>query len=91
MGMWVIMDSMKTTIEIADDLLLKAKQLAREQNTTLRSLTEELLGSAQISGPRIHDAKIASICLQSGVRELWTADRDFSRFPALKTRNPLIT
>ncbi len=49
-----------------------------------------LLGSAQISGPRIHDAKIAAICLQSGVRELWTADRDFSRFPALKTKNPLI-
>lgn len=24
-----------------------------------------------------------------GVAELWTVDRDFSRFPALKTRNPL--
>ncbi len=35
------MNNMKTTIEIADDLLLKAKRLAREQNTTLRSLTEE--------------------------------------------------
>ena len=35
------MDGMKTTIEIADDLLLKAKRLASEQNTTLRNLTEE--------------------------------------------------
>jgi len=24
------------------------------------------------------------------VRELWTADRDFSRFPRLRTRNPLV-
>ena len=32
---------MKTTIEISDSLLLRAKQLAKEQNLTLRSLTEE--------------------------------------------------
>ena len=32
---------MKTTIEISDSILLKAKQLAREQNVTLRSLAEE--------------------------------------------------
>lgn len=38
----------------------------------------------------VHEAKIAAICLSQGISELWTADRDFSRFPALKTRNPLI-
>jgi hypothetical protein len=32
---------MKTTIEISDTLLLKAKRLARKQGVTLRSLTEE--------------------------------------------------
>ncbi len=32
---------MKTTIEIADSLLSRAKELAREQNVTLRSLAEE--------------------------------------------------
>lgn len=32
---------MKTTIEISDSLLAQAKQLAHEQNVTLRSLTEE--------------------------------------------------
>jgi predicted nucleic acid-binding protein len=30
------------------------------------------------------------LCLQHGVRELWTADRDFSAFPQLKTHNPLV-
>ena len=43
-----------------------------------------------IAGPKVHDARIAAICLLHGVRELWTADRDFSRFPTLTTRNPLI-
>ena len=32
---------MKTTIDISESILLQAKQLAREQNVTLRSLTEE--------------------------------------------------
>ena len=46
--------------------------------------------AAKLSGPRIHDARIAALCLHHGVRELWTADRDFSIFPQLKTRNPLV-
>lgn len=32
---------MKTTLEISDHLLARAKGLARKQNTTLRSLTEK--------------------------------------------------
>jgi hypothetical protein len=32
---------MKTTIEIADDLFLRAKASAEEEGVTLRSLTEE--------------------------------------------------
>lgn len=49
-----------------------------------------LVRSAKLAGPQIHDARIAAICLQHGVRELWSADRDFARFPALKVRNPLV-
>jgi uncharacterized protein len=49
-----------------------------------------LLTSSQVVGPRIHDARIAALCLAHGVRELLTADRDFTRFPTLRTRNPLI-
>jgi len=44
----------------------------------------------RVRGAAIHDARIAAICLEHGVRELWTADRDFGRFPSLKTRNPLV-
>lgn len=43
----------------------------------------------KVVGPRIHDVRIAAICEQHGVRELWSMDRDFSRFPRLRVRNPL--
>lgn len=42
-----------------------------------------------VRGSVIHDARIAACCLSHGVNELWTVDRDFSRFADLKTRNPL--
>ena len=52
---------------------------------------EQLSRAANLSGAQIHDARIAALCLHHGVRELWTADRDFSLFPQLTTRNPLVT
>jgi predicted nucleic acid-binding protein len=51
---------------------------------------ESLLERSRVTGPAVHDARIAALCLRHGVRELLTADRDFSRFPELKIRNPLI-
>ncbi len=51
---------------------------------------EPLLARGAVAGARAHDAKIAALCLDHGVAELWSADRDFSRFPALRVRNPLI-
>lgn len=49
-----------------------------------------LLIKGAIAGSRVHDARIAALCLAHGVRELLTADRDFGRFPDLATRNPLV-
>ena len=51
---------------------------------------EPLALTAKVQGAAIHDARIAAICLSHGVAVLWSADRDFSRFPALAVRNPLI-
>jgi toxin-antitoxin system PIN domain toxin len=50
---------------------------------------DRLVRTGRVAGPRVHDARIAALCLHHGVRELWTADRDFARFPELATRNPL--
>jgi toxin-antitoxin system PIN domain toxin len=69
------------------------------ESPTLRLLAEselywpalrELLAAARIAGPQIHDARVAALCLQHGVGEFWSADRDFGRFPDLRVVNPLI-
>lgn len=54
------------------------------------SILAQVLSTSGISGSAVHDARIAAICLANGVRLLWTADRDFTRIPALSTVNPLV-
>ena len=49
-----------------------------------------LLLQGRILGAQVHDARVAAIAIAHGVRELWTADRDFSRFAALTVKNPLV-
>jgi toxin-antitoxin system PIN domain toxin len=48
-----------------------------------------VLRESRVVGTRIHDARIAALCLYHGVEELWSADRDFTRFQSLSVRNPL--
>jgi uncharacterized protein len=68
------------------------------ESPTLRLLTESpthwptlraIVAGGRITGPQIHDARVAALCRQHGVRELWSADRDFSRFAGLAVVNPL--
>ena len=44
----------------------------------------------RLMGPQVHDARIHAICRASGVRELWSADRDFSRMRGLTIVNPCL-
>jgi toxin-antitoxin system PIN domain toxin len=46
--------------------------------------------TGRIVGGQIHDARIAALCHLHEVKELWSADRDFSRFSDISVRNPLI-
>ncbi len=48
------------------------------------------LKASRVAGPAVHDARVAALCRLHGVRELWTADRDFSRFQGPRTINPLV-
>jgi uncharacterized protein len=50
----------------------------------------DLMRSGHARRELVYDARIAATCVAHGVSELWTADRDFGRFPALRTRNPLV-
>lgn len=66
---------------------------------TVRVLTEDAamlpgfvtaMGGAKVGGGAVHDARIAACCRFHGVKELWSADRDYLRYPWLKVRNPLV-
>ncbi|MCK6454292.1 MAG: VapC toxin family PIN domain ribonuclease [Alphaproteobacteria bacterium] len=65
-------------------LTLLAESAAHRQ--TLRAL----LVGGRVSGAHVHDARVAALCRQRGVRELWSADRDFGRFAGLAVANPLV-
>jgi toxin-antitoxin system PIN domain toxin len=51
---------------------------------------EKILLASGVTGAKVHDARIAAICRDHAVQELWTADRDFGYFPWLTTVNPLV-
>ena len=48
-----------------------------------------MVDGGRTTGNLVHDAHIAALALEHGARETWTLDRDFARFPGLRTRNPL--
>ncbi len=69
------------------------------ESPTLVTLTESaahwvtlrgIMAAARVAGAQVHDARVAALCRQHGVRELWSADRDFSRFAGIAVVNPLI-
>lgn len=76
---WVQIDAWRA----APTLSLLAE--APDHADRLRQLTV----GGDIVGGQVHDARIAALCLSHGVSELITMDRDFTRFPALRTRSLL--
>jgi toxin-antitoxin system PIN domain toxin len=53
----------------------------------IRHMHEQLrIGAA--GGNLAHDAHIAALVVEHGVKELLTVDRDFARFPGVPARNP---
>ncbi len=53
-----------------------------------REVMAEVVASSGATGNLIHDAHIAALCLEHGVEELITSDRDFARCSDLRIRDP---
>ena len=70
-------------------LVLASPSLRRLLPTedTMRVWREVIMESG-VRGRRIHDAHIFALCLEHGVRELYTADKGFRRFRGLKVTDP---
>ncbi len=61
--------------------------LLAETQHHLRVL-EAVVSQSAAAGNLIHDAHIVALCLEHGISELVTGDRDFTRFTGLHIVNP---
>lgn len=77
-------------LEQVDALLASPSLMLLSEPAGYWQVLGRLLAAGRVTGAKVHDARVAALCLCHGISELWTADRDFSRFPELKTRNPLV-
>lgn len=55
------------------------------------AIMSEVLEESGATGNLVHDAHIAALCLEHGVREIVTGDTDFRRFPGLTVVDPFET
>ena len=76
-------------MQIKEWLLSPSARMLHSTEQHLEVL-ERVVVSGQARGGQIHDARIVAICLEHGVRELWTVDRDLARYTLLRSRNPLL-
>lgn len=71
------------------DLLFRSPFIRRLMPTddTVQVL-RDVLAESGVRGSSVHDAHIFALCLEHGVRELYTADKGFRRFRGLKVTDP---
>jgi uncharacterized protein len=80
-----------TTVEVAD----LVDQWVKQPNVRLLgpgdnhwSFLRQMIVDGQVRGPLITDAQLAALTIEYG-GILHTTDRDFSRFPGLRWKNPI--
>jgi hypothetical protein len=78
-----------------DAALGQGKQLLASPTLVLLSETpghldalEAVVRQSGATANLMHDAHVAALCLEHGVKELLTGDRDFQRFAGFKVINP---
>lgn len=81
---------LEVALDQVDAWLESPSLVVLAENDDHAGVLRDTLVASKVVGPRVHDARIAALCTSHGVAELWSADRDFSRFAPLKVVNPLL-
>lgn len=76
------LDDVKTILQTPSLRLLS-------ETTRHAEVMDRLLRESRVGSNAVFDARIAALCIEHGVDEILTADRDFTRFP-LKATNPFL-
>lgn len=77
-------------LEDVDSLLHAPSLVLLGEGPAHPSHLRRLVAAGRVVGNLVHDAHIAALAVEHGVSTLLTADRDFARFPGLRTRNPFV-
>jgi toxin-antitoxin system PIN domain toxin len=75
-------------VEIVEEWLEQPNVRIIEAGDEHWSVFQRMVIEGQASGPLVSDAQIAALTIEYG-GVLYTADRDFARFPGLRWKNPL--
>jgi toxin-antitoxin system PIN domain toxin len=86
---WTPPTPLSAALDQVDAWLEAPSLVLLSEATGYWAIARNVLHASRVTGPVVHDARVAALCRLHGVRELWTADRDFGRFPDLTVRNPL--
>lgn len=88
-GVFVNLMPPETAVQAISVLLAHPHLVTLAETDRHWDTLQNIMVDARVIGARVHDARIAAICIDHGVRELWSADRDFKQFSGLKVVNPL--
>ncbi|MBI5480774.1 MAG: PIN domain-containing protein [Deltaproteobacteria bacterium] len=75
-------------LEDVESLLASPSLTLLGEGPTHPAHMRQAIEGGRASGNLVHDAHIAALLVEHGVRELLTTDRDFSRFPGVRARDP---
>lgn len=70
------------------NLLASPSLLLLSETPRHHAVLEDVIRQSGVSGNLIHDAHIVALCLEHGVSELLTGDRDFARFTGMRFTDP---
>lgn len=78
--------TLETALEFLDRLLESPSLRLLLPSPVYPAAFRQACQSAEVRGNLAFDAQIAAVCLEHGVRDLVTADRDFGRFGGLRAQ-----
>jgi toxin-antitoxin system PIN domain toxin len=70
-----------------DQILMSPTLVLLSETERHADVMKIVLKDAGVTGNLLHDAHIAALCVEHGISELVTGDRDFKRFP-IRVFNP---
>jgi uncharacterized protein len=79
---------LEVALEDLESLLASPSLVLLGEGPAHPSHLRRMVLEGRVVGNLVHDAHIAALVVEHGAAELWTVDRDFTRFPGLRIRNP---